>query len=72
MEAENAKRQEIQLKKMREDLKQLTWTNERELKKLLQTKLRTITEATEANNLAEHLKSVEDTLLQMLGRYDTI
>jgi DNA repair exonuclease SbcCD ATPase subunit len=71
-EAENVKKHEMQLKKVREDLKQLTWTSERELKKLLQAKLRALSESGEEGGMADTLKSVEEGVLEMLGRYDAI
>lgn len=59
------------MKKVREDVKQLTWTNERELKKLLQGRLRSLSENGEGG-MADAVKAVEEGLLEMLGRYEAI
>lgn len=42
IEAETGRRYELQLRKTREDVKQLHWSNEREVKKAIQAKLRAL------------------------------
>lgn len=62
------------LKKYRESLKQLQWSNERQAKKLVQNKIRCLNEIQNSDieqnmKLGDHLKGFEEGIIEILRKY---